>query len=113
MGRNRFGLSILTAGLLLAGPSAFAQVQQPKFSKEVGRYSDGRAYRVDKNGNELLPCEFLAVDKTENPNIFEIHNNAGNCPVYLDGVMGMIYPDMNTVAMIEKNGDSEYEMLDR
>ena len=76
-------------------------------------FTDIKYGLYDKNGNELLPCEFLAVDKTENPNIFEIHNNAGNCPVYLDGVMGMIYPDMNTVAMIEKNGDNEYEMLNR
>ena len=76
-------------------------------------FTDIKYGLYDKNGNELLPCEFLAVDKTENPNIFEIHNNAGNCPVYLDGVTGMIYPDLDTATMIEKNGDNEYEMLNR
>lgn len=76
-------------------------------------FTDIKYGLYDKSSNKALPCEFLAVDKTENPNIFEIHNKYQEIAVYLDGVMGMIYPDMNTVAMIEKNGDSEYEMLDR
>jgi hypothetical protein len=76
-------------------------------------FTDIKYGLYSKDGNELLPCEFIAIDKTDNPNIFAIHNNGGNCPVYLDGATGMIYPDLDMAAMVKSSGGFEYEKLDK